>query len=399
MLRSIISRMSPSEDAGEETAPTRTPLGYVIVPKSAVERCAEEPGALVQALVEFVTYMLETGGYDREELPAGAIEAFHCQTYLSHIETGGHAQFMAAHGANSEALVHDAMNAMAGMKAKRHIKAAKLFARWMAKNSEQMDEVAGDPAILESVFEKQDQVFAKAEQNEALVLKNARWIGAWPHLLIVEDAKLAEALAVAAQANAPVSPPETVEDQPMDPVDHALSDPLSLALGMASAAARPAEALISIGEERETPEDGNVLIWDVLTTAGKRQVITDDEIGAKLTRIPSASDTVETLSSVTIDELEAAQRMLGDIGASAQIRALIAEFFPDTPFCSASIGHALLDGNGQPDVWAIVTLDEGRTAFSALLTTSGAVAFEEPSHKLIGHVPRDNAAGDMSDAA
>ena len=65
----------------------------------------------------------------------------------------------------------------------------------------------------------------------------------------------------------------------------------------------------------------------------------------------------------------------------------------------ASIGHALLDGNGQPDVWIIVTLDEGRRAFSALLTKSGGVAFDEPSHKLRGHVTRDGATGELSRAA
>ena len=74
--------MNAPEDANEDVVPTRTPLEYVIVPKSAVERCAEAPEALVQALVDYVTYMLETGGYGRDELPAGTIEAYHCHTYL-----------------------------------------------------------------------------------------------------------------------------------------------------------------------------------------------------------------------------------------------------------------------------------------------------------------------------
>jgi hypothetical protein len=105
------------------------------------------------------------------------------------------------------------------------------------------------------------------------------------------------------------------------------------------------------------------------------------------------------LSHVPIAELELAQQMAADLDASSLIEGLIEQAMPGAKFNMASIGHARLDGNGQPDMWVIVTLNNGRNAFSALLTPAGATAFAEPSHDVIGHVSKRDDNGDVSQAA
>lgn len=403
MIKSLFSRFSSVENDADEIENVRAPLEYVIVSKSAVERSVDDPAHLIQALSDFVTYMTGTAGYDRDLLPAGAIEAFHCHTYLTHVEAGGHAQFLGQNGEMSVALMQDVLDAMAGMKAKRHLRVAKNIAKWANKNAEVLADTDAD--ILDGVFAKQDVAFLKAEDKDPLLARNARWIGGWPHLLIVEDAQLDEALSVAASPAAEAPAPEAEPAQPetdTDPVAFALRDTLHLAVGMAAARARPAEALIAIGDAQETDLDGvETLLWDITTTSGMRIVSTDDETGAKLQKKTDDTETEvgQLLSHVTIDELEAAQQMAEDLDAASMINALIEDAFPGATFNTASIGHARLDGNGQPDLWVIVTLDGGRKAFSVLLTINDATAFAEPTHELIAHIRRDQSAADLAEAA
>src|SRR5690348_10034016 len=121
---------------GKRQTPVRKPtLETVIVARSAVEQ-ASEPGkghVLVAAVVDFVNAMMREGQYHRFEIPAKAVEAYHCDYYLAQVLNGGHFQFIHNCGQNLKYAVTDIPGALAGMKGEAYLAIFKEMAGLLEK--------------------------------------------------------------------------------------------------------------------------------------------------------------------------------------------------------------------------------------------------------------------------
>ncbi|MEM9139438.1 MAG: DUF4375 domain-containing protein, partial [Pseudomonadota bacterium] len=106
----------------------------IIVPESATAPDAERY-ALITAVVDYVNHMMEHGAYRRWELPAAAMQAYHCDYYYAQVTNGGHSQFI--HNSRmQQGVLHDAEAGLKAMGAKVQLDCLRQMRAWAEANAE-----------------------------------------------------------------------------------------------------------------------------------------------------------------------------------------------------------------------------------------------------------------------
>ncbi|MBE1283525.1 MAG: DUF4375 domain-containing protein [Rhodobacteraceae bacterium] len=400
------------------TPKAKSKLERVVVPASVVDRCVEDPAALVQAVVNYVNFMINTGRFNRTELPPGAIQAYHCDYYLAQVNNGGHAQFVGNCGGNLSFTLPDIVDGLTAMKAKEHLKLAKKMARWVKKNPDEAEEQTGFEGGIAPELAALDAPFFELEKDHSITLMNARWIATWEHLEVVEDAKFEAVLNSSADMNPHKQTREAAAQVAQIAV--CLSDPLRLGLGMAAGRIRPAEAMTWIGGGSYREVEGEEqLAWSLGTTEGDRFAVVDDDFGVRMYgcirgdnphlkdfRGPQDLDKVSLddvmayqpdqvgarLSEVPIDELLAAKDLAERLNAASMIAAMLDRVDSSAKFSMATLAHAGPNASGEDYLWVIVLLNDGRDAYSAIVTADQGILYSEPGQKVLLSIEASEAA-------
>lgn len=256
-------------------------LSTIIVPRSAVEQSKDSESAykLVTAVVKYVNALTGQGLYNRLEIPAHAIQAYHADYYLAQVNNGGHSQFIHNSGGNLQHCLEDVPAALCAMSAEAHQAIFAQLTAWVKQFP--------DPAALRAALSSDkavplqglDRSFYEAEKTSPMSVLSARWILSWSDLKVVADGEYPEAIRHIALMN-PLREQRLLW-RAVQKLEHAMTDRLQVALGMACIGIRrrdgSTECLQKIGYGSGMMIDGKQeRVWHVATNKGQRLCIVDD---------------------------------------------------------------------------------------------------------------------------
>ncbi len=288
---------APAPEPAPRPAPPPPRSGMsVIMPRSAMD--SDDPYARMQGVVDFVNFQVETGLYKNDELPARAMQAYHCDYYLAQVNNGGHEQFIHNSQGDAEAVFRDVPAGLTAMGATGH---ATIFA-------DMLDAVR--VGRTEDV-ERLDDVFYTLEKHNPMIAMNAAWIGGWPDLHVVEDDRLGAMLNGIADMN-PHRGDRLVALGILS-VENKLSDPVWLGFGLACMEADGIEIILQQGNGSHVEfEDTETIEWVLHTTSGRRTGIIGPEAAHVFERIehsppPRMEDLMEEDSDKVWEKIEGFQ--------------------------------------------------------------------------------------------
>ena len=222
-------------------------LGTVIVPRSAAERATDPDHAydLVQAVVNFVNAMTGDGLYNRFEILAKAIQAYHADFYLAQVNNGGHSQLIHNGRGNLDYIVSDVRAGLSGMKAQAHLAIIEQMAAWVAQHPDEASQQTGFEGGRAQFLDQLDSRFYEADKAMPMITQSARWISSWPELKPVADADYGEAIRRTAAMN-PLRETRLLV-RSVDNLRSQMTDWFYVGVGLACANAPQAEIRLAIG--------------------------------------------------------------------------------------------------------------------------------------------------------
>ncbi|WGW04355.1 DMP19 family protein [Tropicibacter oceani] len=189
----------PQEPPAANSAPPR--LDRIVVPQSAMDALPDDPAPLVQAIVNYTNQMTGQGRYKRTELPAAAIQAFHCDYYLAQVLNGGHAQFVGNTRALIEETFCDVVEGLRAMGATDYLILARSGQKWVRENPQEAAQQTGFEGGIAESLSRLDGPFYQLNRKTPLQGAIAAWIAGHPQLHVVPDDQLAAELQALALAN------------------------------------------------------------------------------------------------------------------------------------------------------------------------------------------------------
>jgi hypothetical protein len=204
--RKSTQQPQPAEPPRAHAKPARTvekpppsdeaTFGTVIVRRSVASRAKDPSHAheVVQEIVAFVNAVSGEGLYERSEIPASALQAYHADFYLAQVNNGGHSQFIANSGRNLAHVLSDVRAGLVAMQAKAHLSVFEQMAAWVAQNPDEVPKQTGFEGGRAPHLDRLDKQFYEAERASPMAPQSARWIASWPELKLVDDADYAEAM-------------------------------------------------------------------------------------------------------------------------------------------------------------------------------------------------------------
>ncbi len=278
---------------GKRTTPVPTPsrpapdrpaagkLSTIIVPRTAVEQASDPATArkLVAAVIRYVNAMTSEGLYNRLELPAKAVQAFHADYYVAQVNNGGHNQFIDNSGDNLKHCLVDIPTALAAMGADAHQAIFERMKIWLTQfpDAAQLKAALGGEAS--APLRQLDKSFYEVEKTSPVSTHAARWIASWPELKVAEDADYPEAIRQVAMMN-PLREARLAW-RAVKRLEHAMTDRLQVANALACVNIRPpdgsVEFLVKVGGGVTMDIDGTPqLAWHVATNKGRRICVVAD---------------------------------------------------------------------------------------------------------------------------
>ncbi|MFG0333670.1 MAG: DUF4375 domain-containing protein [Maioricimonas sp. JB049] len=168
------------------------PTEAVIVSKQAL--ASDEPFDLVDSNIEFLNNQFEQH-LRPEELSPDGLRSYYVDYYLAQVNNGGFSQFVYNSGWDPEinGLICEGLEAMGAERHRQHFEAAaglldqlgpdridKFFESDYFDENEERDEL-----------DEYDDRFAAIEEEENLIMLNARWLRQLPHLVALEPEEIA----------------------------------------------------------------------------------------------------------------------------------------------------------------------------------------------------------------
>lgn len=393
----------------------------IIVPRSAVDAVDDAPWKVVQSVVDYVNFLMSQARLGRDEIPQRAVQIYHADYYLAQVNNGGHAQFIGNAGNNLPFILPDVEGGLCGASASEHMALFRLAMKWVDENPDEVMKQTGFTGGIAPELSALDSPFYALENQRPLTTVLAQWIVSLPELQIVEDEKLQASLLQISRLNPEL--PQREITASISKINHQLSDPLHLGLGMAAARCQPFSPVLAIGNavSLATP-DGPQHCWSVQTSDGRRFGILSEtgvsiherieHDNAGIAPVTSAEDLANVamddilnykapeagprLATVSNSDIQNATKICVHVNAAAAIDLLLRNAGTDNVVNFASVRSAGPDAKGQIGVSILVVANDAKRAFSVVVEESGARLLAEPSHNQIAIVSANDIRSHMA---
>ncbi len=180
--------------------PDRTPRPPLLLEAALVQSTSDYADYdCVQAVVNYVNATQSKALMTFEELPPAAVEIYEVDRYLAQVNNGGHGQYWHNCGRHLAQIAPAVERGLRAIKAKRHLKAFRHFAKEMRGQEPAADFEASRQMSIH--FNVLDDEFFRAEKSEPLAEKQAKRIRGMRDVVLLDRDALAEAFDDLAQAN------------------------------------------------------------------------------------------------------------------------------------------------------------------------------------------------------
>lgn len=414
MLKSLLKKFSNPKETVQIPDGRNMQVEKIIVPKSAMDALQTDPYKLVQSVVDYVNYLMEVGRFNRFEIPFEAIQAYHCDYYLAQVNNGGHAQFVGNSRANLTYTLADILAGLSAMGADCYLELATKMERWIHANPKVASEQTGFEGGIAPELEQLDIPFYELNQNQPLYKLNAEWIATRPNLMVVDDAEMGRVMEATIRLNPELDTRNITAD--IIKLNHMLSDPMWLGLGLAGVSAENVEPLIQIGSGSQMNIQGNdVTCWTVVTTKGRRFGVVNGTGAALFERIEGNNPhlprniTPETIKDVSLDDVLAFEApKVGEmisaassesirviklicegLNVGAAISLLMGKMNPASQITSASVRSGGPDKDGALSVSIALVADNATKAYTIVVDEENAWLLAEPGHAVLATATYD----------
>jgi len=260
---------TPDKPAPHAERPAGTSdLSTVIVRRSAVTQAADPNNAygLVEEVINFVNAMSSEGLYNRFEISAKAMAAYHADYYLGQVNNGGHSQFIHNCHSGLHLIMSDVRAGLTGMNATAHLSIFEQVAAWVAENADEASKQTGFEGGRAQPLDELDTLFYQAEKTAPMIPLSARWIASWPELKGVEDADYPEAIRASAMMNPRRK--ERMIARSVAGLHRQMTDWLHVGAGLACANMSPREFKLAIGGGSAMDVEGEQQLAFYVRTSG-----------------------------------------------------------------------------------------------------------------------------------
>ena len=251
-------------------------VGRVLVPASAAEtaRSGKDHHGIIAAVVDFVNTMLQRGHFVHGEILRKAVQARYADYYFTQVSSGGHSQLICNTGQNAALTFGDALAGLEAMGA-AHADILRNMMQWVATNAGEAQRQTGKEGGRAPYLDQLDKLFSATESQSSMVELSARWILAWPELMIVADDAYPETLKALCLAN-PKFNERQVLRQLMNIVGQT-TDRFRISIGLALTSLEPPELLQHIGAASHMEIEGRPqLAHHLKTTGGVRKAVVNE---------------------------------------------------------------------------------------------------------------------------
>lgn len=286
-------RVEPTFDGSLDSGPKGNDSGKlstVLVRQSVVEavRSGSSRHELIEEVVNYTNFMMQTGLFRHDELPPEALQAYHADYYLAQVNNGGHSQFIHNSADNADRAWGDALTALKAMGASDHAAILTNMLTWVQRNPDAARQQTGftdgdgrDPAL-----DALDEAFYALEKHTPMSALLTAWIMNWSALKIVADASHSAALDETVRMNPHRA--DRLMAKRVAELNHQINDWLHVSIGMAGMACTPMEIRLAIGGGVHMELDGETqVLWTVRTDGGSRYALVTDKGAALYERIES----------------------------------------------------------------------------------------------------------------
>ncbi len=241
--------------------------------------------ALVQAVVNYVTAMMQEGLYARSEVPARAMQVYQIDHYINALKTDGHGQFI-RNSASRASVFADIRTGLGAMGAHDHLNIFERMIAWMEANPEFIDSQGEIEEWQAAPLNKLDSDYFAASRLSSIGDQMARWISTWQDLSVVEESDYAATLRRVAELN-PKRGPRT-RRRSIDSLTYQLTDVVQAAMGMACASIDEQKLAVG-GGSYQTVDGESRMTFAIRTSKALRFCVLGDEFAAIHERIEGAS--------------------------------------------------------------------------------------------------------------
>lgn len=420
LLQKAKTALEPKRQATHPVAETpkyQQHLDLIVVPKSAMDAYPEDANPLVEALVNYVNFLTQQAQFNRFEIPAEAIQAFHADYYLAQVNNGGHAQFVGNSGANLAYTLSDVTAALAAMGATSHLSLAEKMAEWTAKNPDEAEAQTGFEGGIAPELAALDGPFYELEKSSPIRGYLAAWIADLEVLQVVDDAMMPRVLQGIKSLNPNLNARQSKSR--IAKLVNQLSNPLFLGLGIAGASAQEIEPLLQIGNGSYRDVDGeSQMTWFVQTTKGKRFGVSNDAavelrelvdtnerpISNDLSNVTSEDirsykpiSVGKLINSVPLAQVDVARNICESLNAPIAIELLLSKLPDDTTADFASIRSTGKSPDGKLGASICVVCNRGRAAYSVIVEESGSRIVSEPAQDVLAEITPEDISDFLAD--
>ncbi len=364
-------------------------LDLIVVPQSALDAMPDDPRALIDAVVGYVSYLLHEAHFAPDEIPAEAMQVYRCDDYHAHVCNGGHAHFVVNNAVALRSSINDLMAGLIGTGEPEYQRIAREMAAFVSTNTHTpLARMRMDDPKLE-VLKKLDQPFYIHDKTTRFTQVLADWISGFEILLSVPDDMLKSVYKGIAKLNVRATTRQTASR--IAQFSCMLDDPKKLGFGLAGGGVK--DPIIGFGGSLRMDVNGQMVPATLIYAAkGECWGVIDDE-GAALRAqvVDEDSETArvgEVLSRVSYEEIETARASCLDLNAAAAIDLLVARYDPELEVDFLSV-HQLTDPAPESDCLMIYAVASGgKAALLARIEPDGAELLLEPTHEIKAQVSR-----------
>jgi Domain of unknown function (DUF4375) len=342
-------------------------LATVVIPRDAIEGADEPDQAVIQAVVDYVNDIQRAGIYPRHEMPLAAMQVYYADYYLTHVNNGGHGQFIRNAGiAMLPTTAGDALAALQAMGAGAQQQILIEMLGWVKANLDEAAKQSGLSARAD-ILKTLDDRFHAAERERPMTRLAARWIASWPGLRVVGREQYQAEIDRLAQLNPHLTRRRVW--QGVHQLRFQMTDPLQITIAAACGAVKPQpEVKLEVRPGVNVEIEGQpCMAFGVGTDKGTRLCVYE-KTGGRLYEL---------------------DRTLGRVAAGAQLSAVGAEMIQQ--FATSAnqmlaaeallllLWKAGLDPKAMVTAWEIVDdavswiAATGQTHVAATIDTAGAL--------------------------
>jgi len=409
MLKNLLSKLTGKAKATDNATRTNEQqVSRIIVSASAFAALDKDPWKLVQAVVDYVNFMLEQARFTRDELPAAAIQLYHTDYYLAQVNNGGHAQFVGNAGQNLSFILDDVDQGLLHAQAAQHHSIFNQMAFWVRANVKEATQQTGFEGGIAPELAALDRPFFEVDKDVPLTVRLAHWVAQLPSLKVVPDDQVRNVMTQQIALNPYIKKRQT--QGMIAHLNHQLTNKMMLGFGMAGARCQPLAPVIKVagGSVMKTPQ-GEKTCWLIMTGAGKKYGTVSDDLVQIYDYVPGSEDKLPTdiakitmddirdfippqvgelQSTVTSEEIDETAQFCLTLNAGPAIDLLIRKYASEVSIDFASVRSAGPNRKGRIGASIFVIVNNARAAFTVLVQLDGAILLAEPSHDVLQKVSK-----------